>query len=302
MSYKQILNEPLNFQFQAKTLPTKGVLAWEYNPFRNYRLTKCNKFKYNDKYYTLEEIEEILSITIGGDTNLKPEFDYNRIRHGTANTDPQKWYNCELSEDKNHTTLISESTDDIDIELYEKGQLVDFETDELEFDLKHPVDIIAQESYDNSVNLIINDGKNIPRLINSRFSPTEKNHYQIVDRKGDNDTNIYDQGDQFDIDTSLYKRTIKIPKLKFDGVYPGGNLGVGNYHFFFKYVDSDGNETDWIAESGLVSVFLGNTPQSIESGFGNQNSKKLVKFTLSNIDSAYNYVKVYYSKETSGFN
>ena len=70
-------------------------------------------------------------------------------------------------------------TDDIDIELYEKGQLVDFETDELEFDLKHPVDIIAQESYDNSVNLIINDGKNIPRLINSRFSPTEKNHYQI---------------------------------------------------------------------------------------------------------------------------
>ena len=302
MNYKQILNEPLNFKFQAKTLPTKGVLAWEYNPFRNYRLTKCNKFKYNDKYYTLEEIEDILSITIGGDTNLKPEFGYNRTRHNVENTDPQKWYTCELSEDKNHTTLLNEVQDVLDIELYEKGQLVDFETDELEFDLKHPVDIIAQESYDNSVNLIINDGKNIPRLINSRFSPTEKNHYQIVDRKGDNDTNIYDQGDQFDIDTSLYKRTIKIPKLKFDGVYPGGNLGVGNYHFFFKYIDSDGNETDWIAESGLVSVFLGNTPQSIDSGFGNQNSKKLIKFTLTNIDSAYNYVKVYYSKETSGFN
>jgi hypothetical protein len=42
------------------------------------------------------------------------------------------------------------------------------------------------------VNLIINDGINIPRLINSRFSATGKNTYEIVDRKGNNDTNIYD--------------------------------------------------------------------------------------------------------------
>ena len=66
---------------------------------------------------------------------------------------------------------------------------------ELNFDLSNPVDIIPQYSYDNSVNLILNDGKNPPRLINSRFSAIGKNKYEIVDRKGDNDTNIYDQGD-----------------------------------------------------------------------------------------------------------
>jgi len=36
--------------------------------------------------------------------------------------------------------------------------------------MEHPVDIIPQESYDGSVNLILNDGKNVPRLINSRFA------------------------------------------------------------------------------------------------------------------------------------
>jgi hypothetical protein len=69
--------------------------------------------------------------------------------------------------------------------------------------LNHPVDIEIQPSYDGSVNLILNDDKNIPRLINSRFSVREKNTYEIVDRIGENDTNIYNAG-TFDKDTSLY--------------------------------------------------------------------------------------------------
>jgi hypothetical protein len=44
-------------------------------------------------------------------------------------------------------------------------------------------------------------------------------------------------------------------------------MPVGNYHFYFKLMDADGNTTDFIAESGLVSVFIGDTPQSIKSGF-----------------------------------
>jgi hypothetical protein len=76
--------------------------------------------------------------------------------------------------------------------LRESGELVDFITDELSFNLSHPVDILPQYSYDGSVNLILNDGLNIPRLINSRFTVTGRNTYKVVDRKGDNDTNIYD--------------------------------------------------------------------------------------------------------------
>ena len=73
-----------------------------------------------------------------------------------------------------------------------KYSLADLDTDKLEFDLNHPVNILPQESYDGSVNLILNDGKHYPKLINTRFSAVGLNKYQIVDREGDNDTNIYD--------------------------------------------------------------------------------------------------------------
>ena len=179
--------------------------------------------------------------------------------------------------------------------LRESGELVDFITDELSFDLSHPVEILPQPSYDGSVNLIINDGLNMPRLINSRFTVTSSNTYKVIDRKGDNDTNIYDQGTQFDVDTSLFKNVNKIPKLEYLGT-ANGNMKIGNYHFYFKYSDADGNESDWVAESGLVSVFMGNTPQSVNTGIREENSIKSVRFRLSNIDIGYSYVKVYYTR------
>jgi hypothetical protein len=65
----------------------------------------------------------------------------------------------------------------------------------------------------------------------------------------------------------LYKRVIKIPKIDFKGVSSGGNLKVGNYHFYFKLSDADGNETDFVGESGLVSIFIGfNDPFSVTTG------------------------------------
>ena len=179
--------------------------------------------------------------------------------------------------------------------LREPGELVDFITEELSFDLRNPVNILPQYSYDGSVNLILNDGLNIPRLINSRFTVTGRNTYKIIDRKGDNDTNIYDQGEQFDVDTSLFKNVNKIPKLEYLGT-SSGNMKIGNYHFYFKFADADGNESDWVAESGLVSVFMGNTPQSVNTGIRDENSIKSVRFRLSNIDIGYSYVKIYYTR------
>ena len=180
-------------------------------------------------------------------------------------------------------------------DLRESGELVDFITNELLFNLSNPVNILPQYSYDGSVNLILNDGLNIPRLINSRFTVTGKNTYKVIDRKGDNDTNIYDQGEQFDVDTSLFKNVNKIPELEYLGT-SNGNMKVGNYHFYFKYSDADGNESDWVAESGLVSVFIGESPSSVNTGIRDENSIKSVKFKLSNIDIGYSYVKVYYTR------
>lgn len=253
-------NEQINFKVALKVYPTEGNLAYEYNPFYNYRIDE-DMYYYKGALYTAKELMNVKQIYLSDG----------------------EWIGC-----KDEKPII-----------YQKGQIVDFDTEELHFNLNNPVSITPQWSYDNSVNLIINDGINSPKLINSRFSVTERNKYQVCNRKGNNDTNIYDRGDQFETDTSLYKKMINIPKLYFLGVGSGGNLKIGNYHFYFKYVDEDGNETDFFAESGLVSIFIGNSIPSIHSGFRNENAYKLVKFLISNTDPGYEKVRIYYTKSTS---
>lgn len=191
------------------------------------------------------------------------------------------------------------SKDDLANNLKE-GMLVDFDTEKLSFDLSHPLNIECQTSYDGSTNLIINDGINQPKLINSRFTPLEGNTYKVVDREGNNDTNIYDD-DQFQIDTSLYKRIITIPTVEFLGLNNGGNMRVGNYVFYFKYCDSDGNETDFIEESSIVTCHIGNIndPFSIRGGIRDENSRKSINFLISNTDSNYEYLTVYGTRSSS---
>lgn len=263
------LNNTINISVLTKILPKKGNLVYEYNPFRNYRLSD-DYYEYQNQYYTEDQLRDTFGI----------EYD--------KNTD--HWVNTA-------TGNPIEKQMEKQINVRKKGELVDFITDELSFDLAHPVTMIPQYSYDGSVNLILTDGKNQPKIINSRFSALGKDTYEIVDRSGSNDTNIYDQGDQFEVDTSLYKIVKRIPKLKLVDINSGGNLKCGNYHFYFKLADADGNETDFIAESGLVSIFIGeHYPQSVYTGNRDENSVKQVIFKLSNVDPAYSYVHVYYSR------
>lgn len=276
MTFAKPLEESIDFGIMSKILSSKGNMAWEYNPFRNYRLSEA-KYYFRGRFFSKEELEEELGSPIQGDDKDWTRYKYPRLPNG----------------------IQSYEDDPI---FYDKNQLIDFDTDELSFDINHPVDILPQWSYDGSVNLIINDGKNVPRLINSRFSPLGRGKYQIVDRKGNNDTNIYDQGAQFDSDTSLYKTYVGIPKIEFINVYQSGNLPVGNYHFYFRYVDADGNETDFVGESGMVSIFKGTQFGSITSGFRDENSYKSVKFLISNIDPAYQYINVYYTRSSSDIN
>lgn len=263
------LNNTINISVLTKILPKKGNLVYEYNPFRNYRLSN-DYYEYQNQYYTEDQLKDTFGI----------EYD-KKTDH---------WVNIA-------TGNPIEKQIEKQINVRKKGELVDFITDELSFDLAHPVTMIPQYSYDGSVNLILTDGKNQPKIINSRFSALGKDTYETVDRSGSNDTNIYDQGDQFEVDTSLYKIVKRIPKLKLVDINSGGNLKCGNYHFYFKLADADGNETDFIAESGLVSIFIGeHYPQSVYTGNRDENAVKQVIFKLSNIDPAYSYVHVYYSR------
>ncbi|MDO4465466.1 MAG: hypothetical protein Q4C49_00450 [Bacillota bacterium] len=148
------------------------------------------------------------------------------------------------------------------------GVLGEFTTEELKFDLEHPVDILPQYSYGGAVNLILNDGKNAPRLINSRFSVQNDTKYKIPEHYGFKDTNIYDEK-TFDIDVNLKPIPINIPNVEFVGLRENaGNLKCGAYTFFFKFADADGNETEVIAESGMVYMHIGrlNDPSSIRMG------------------------------------
>lgn len=279
--FEKILPDKIEVTSAYKVINQQGNLVYEYNPFRNYRLSTY-QFEYKNYLYSLQE--------------LKEKFDIILLSDGTETTEiTDDILNKELKW-KIKGTDMNNSEAPI---LRRPGELVDFVTDQLKFNIHNPVNLIPQYSYDNSVNLIINDGYNPPRLINSRFSALGKNKYQIVDRKGDNDTNIYDQGAEFDIDTSLYKKTNTIPVLSFIETFSGGYMPIGNYHFYFKYMDADGNESDFIAESGLVSIFIGNEPLNIKSGFRQENSYKGILFSLSNLDPGYQYISIYYTVATS---
>ena len=278
-------SDSFSFNVGLKVLPTEGNLVYEYNPFYNYRINETMIY-YQERLWSLEDFWDEFAIST--DDTDRTNFINGDYGDGDSSqfsaSDWKKYFNIP-------------STETLPV-VYQAGQLVDFDTDQLSFSLNNPVNLTAQWSYDNSVNLIINDGLNPPRLINSRFSPTERHQYQVCNRKGDNDTNIYDMGDEFDIDTSLYKKMTTIPKLTFSGVEYGGNLKVGNYFFYFKYVDDDGNESDFFAESGLVSIFIGNTADGCYTGFRDENAYKSVKFIISNTDSGYQKILIYYTRAT----
>lgn len=185
-------------------------------------------------------------------------------------------------------------------------KIYDCTTKLFNWDINHPVDIDVQPSYDGSVNLLINDNKNIPRLINTRFSVTSSGTAKIPNRMKNN-ANLYKIGtdqDKFDIDTSLIKRINKFPIIDYEGQVENGNLKVGNYVFYIKYCDYDKNATDWAAESGIISVFKGTDadPYTINGGIEDENSGKTIQLKINNFDRSYDFIKVYYTRSSSEAN
>ena len=261
-------------------LRQKGYLAYEYNPFHNYQTEE-------DLYEVDTDIGKV----------LVPENKAANIKNGNILTKKNgAWVDFRNNVIANG--LVREAKEiegDDNVKLYAKaGSIIDLDTDKLNFDLEHPVDIEVQPSYDGSVNLILNDGKNIPRLINSRFSVREKNTFEIVDRVGENDTNIYNSK-TFDKDTALYFQYESDPLIEYKGLI-SGSLPVGQYCFYLTYCDADDNESDFIAETGVIPVFIGSDkdPYSMDGGIKNQSSNKGIRLKISNLDKAYNYLKVYY--------
>lgn len=322
-------NKKYEFTYSTKVIKPKGKMVYEYNPLYNYRLNKEVYSKDKEGHYLSADrtvLEQAFLVnkecTYSTDSHGNPVFiipeDQVQARaqleakFGTGwsdliNDEVQKRNSLDWSHgfgydaNRNIYPLVMEEdgiiqdlvTSDADGDGGKGGNVLDF-------DLRHPVEITCQQSYDGSTNLILNDNKHIPRLINTRFTPLEHNTYERVDRKGNTDTNLYDFS-EFDLDTSLTKRYKSIPYIRFERLLYGGELKVGMYHIFIKLADADGNETDILAESGCIPVYVGaiDDPGAIRGGQSEENSFKSISLTVYNVDSAYDYVHVYFTRTTA---
>jgi hypothetical protein len=155
------------------------------------------------------------------------------------------------------------------------------------------IELELQLSYDGSVNLILADGLNPLRMINSRFIvSTDGLSARLAQRNQGKDTNTY--SDALFSTTKLIKQANLIPFLHPPVFKTTGYFSGGGARFYFKYIDSDGNLTDIIEESRLV-VFAhedrGANPE--------ENTNQAVEFELENLDPQFSSIKVYYSFSSS---
>lgn len=179
----------------------------------------------------------------------------------------------------------------------------DLNTDEISVSLNHPLNIECQPSYDGTVNLIINDDVNPPRIINSRFTKIEDNRFRIINRNQTEQTNLYKEG-LIDLQSRLFRNITKIPRFNFVELNYFGQLKGGNYTFYLKLADSDYNKTDVVCESGQISIMKGNLIKipSISGTLQDERTDKSIRLELTNLDESFSKFYLYYTREYSDLN
>lgn len=170
-------------------------------------------------------------------------------------------------------------------------------------DLNHPISIDCQPSYDGTVNLLMTDDLNPPRIINTRFSKIEDNRFKIIKRNQQNQTNLYKR-ENIEETTRLIKSTDCFPVIDLDGIETSGQLKGGIYTFYLRLSDEDDNKTNFLTESGQIIVYKG-TVSSIGSIVGtmqNEVTDKTISLRISNLDKSYSRIYLYYTREFSDTN
>lgn len=185
-----------------------------------------------------------------------------------------------------------------------EGTLTDFTIDIGKFpiNINNPLSIECQPSYDGTVNLIITDDENSIKMINTRFTKTENGRFKIINRDQLEQTNIYKE-DEIGM-TNLILQPETYPKLKFKNILSCGTLEGGNYTFYMKYVDGDGNESDYVAETFQIPIYKGtiNRPKTISGTLVDERTDKAIQLLCTNLESNFQKVKLYYTRETSDLN
>lgn len=173
------------------------------------------------------------------------------------------------------------------------GQIQDFISKHFKFTLQKAVSMVIEEDYDGTVNIVWTDGVNPMRIVNSRFTARDAGSYEVIDRDGAKDSNLYFPED-WETTINLIAQVDQILKVRFQGVNEGGRLKSGNYRYYFALETQDGNKTDVMGESSLVSVFQGTSPKTIQGGVSLEETEKTVSFLISGIDSSYPFLRVFF--------
>lgn len=222
----------------------------------------------------------------------------------TATLNDEDFYEIELDFDKEDVYI--EQTDSW-IRAYKPLKIgeghSDFTNVDLGYDIKHPVTIEIQDSYDGSVNIIlVADGKST-KIINSGFSKLTDNAGKWIKRSQTVDTNIYHLTDENKLnqEINLIRTSTIITNIDLLGVQSGGQFKGGNYTFYIKFGDADYNQTDVVAESGVVSIFNGNdgVPSTISGTLLDERTDKMVQLKITGLNSIYSKLYVYFTREYS---
>ena len=182
-----------------------------------------------------------------------------------------------------------------------ENSIGDFVTNEISYNLKNFVDIETQLSYDDSINLILNNNEEVPRIINTQFRVLGNNRYEYLTRNQNVATNLYREG-HIDSTTDLFLRSNNWPIIDLVNVTETGQLMGGNYTFYIRYCDEDYNETEVVSESGIVSIFKGSNPSTISGTILDERTNKTINLHIDNIDSSFNKFYLYFSRDTSDLN
>ena len=184
------------------------------------------------------------------------------------------------------------------------GNLSNFTIDrnKLPINVDNPISIECQPSYDGTVNLIVSDDENPLRLINSRFTKVENNRFKIINRDQIEQSNIYKESNLST--TNLILTPTKLPKIKFKQLRTCGALSGGNYTFYMKYVDGDGNESDFVANTFQIPIFKGTVgiPKTISGTLVDEVTDKAIVLYFTDVDTSFQSIKLYFSRETSDLN
>ncbi len=165
------------------------------------------------------------------------------------------------------------------------------------------VKVVIQPEYDGSMNLILFEKNNLPRLVNTKIVRALDGTVLEVapDRPDQASTNEYTAATVAE-ESKLILTSSKILKIALNAIEVGGKLKYGTYRYYFAYMTEDFNTTEIVGQSGLCTAFTGPQLLNLRGGNSSQETDKRVVLTLTNLDTTFKYLKVYvlYSSGVEG--